>query len=249
MMKSLKISYLLIAINLFFSCENKEEITCKLPDTSISVTSTAFTGDNINLTTPDYSLIEPGIKYEWSGPNNFHSNERNTVITNVTPNMEGEYKLKITKGICSTEELTAFVDVIVNTVTCNQSDDTGDFTGLGSYNFYYNSAYPITDNQYQIVGGAYGMSVYVYFDGENIPSQGLYSIVNKSIALSPGTVHVKGVEEENFNQYNYYALSGDVLLTYNEFGHPTIKFCNVPFAFSSNTSADSYGSVKFTVTP
>ncbi len=228
-----------------FSCESKDEIKCILPSTTISATSPAITGEKIYLTTPDYVNYESGFTFEWTGPNNFYSNEQNPIISNVTAAMKGEYKLVIKKGICASEAATVNIDVITNTVTCSQTDDTATFTnGGGSYNLYYNDAHAIVNDEYQISGSAYNMSIDVIFDGNLAPKQGVYTIVNKSIPLSEGKVHVKALQS---GQFNYYALNGDVLLTYNAYGVATIKFCSVPFAYSTNTSADMNGSVKFTV--
>lgn len=242
MKKVLLVSFSLGAI-LFSSCQKEEPIRCILPSTTISVNSPAITGDNIYLTTPDYKQ-EPNATFEWTGPNNFYSNLQNPVITNVTSAMKGEYKLKITKGICATEEVTANLDVIVNTATCTQTDDTGTFSNIGTSYFNYFESHVDANNEYLMYGGSSQMDVYLYFKGGK-PQQGSYTIVNKATALSNGTVHVKS---QLANQFDYFALSGDVMITYNAYGEATVKFCSVPFVFSTNTSPDTTASVKFTIT-
>ena len=226
------------------SCQKEEDVKCILPSTTLTTNSPAITGGSIFLKTPDYRY-ENDVTFEWRGPNNFFSTEQNPIIPNVTSNMKGEYSLVIKKGICASEILTSSVDVITNTVNCVQSDDYTSFTnGVGSYSLYSFSANPIANNKYEISGGAYSMDINVIFDTDNVPVQGIYTIVNKATALSKGKVHVNMIRS---GQFNYYALSGNVLLTYNAQGMPTIKFCSVPFAYSTNSSSDTEGTVKFTV--
>lgn len=243
MKKSLIFSFLTLSIFLFTSCEKKESVKCTLPSTSIDVNPIAVTGENIYLKTPNY-VRESNVIFEWTGPNNFHSNLQNPVLTNVTPEMEGEYKLIIKKGICATDELSVYIDVIVNTVVCNQDNNTGYFTNFSTYYFNRFNEFSTQDNTYKISGGTYSFHTYLTFFGNNRPNQGIYNIVKESDILTPGTVKV--VFDPDFPS-NFNALNGQVLVTYDANNKIVIKYCNIPFGYSSSTSTSTIGSVKFTV--
>lgn len=226
----------------FIGCENKEPIRCVLPNPSISSNSPVISGESLVLTTPTYPS-EANTTYEWTGPNGFQSNQQNPVISNATIAMAGDYKLKITKGICASEEITTTVNVISNTVTCNQNNDTANFTGMSNYSFYYNTAHANGSNEYEIMAGGSQADIFVTFPGTDTPVAGIYSIVNKNTSLSPGKVHVT---MQVSNVLNYYANSGDVLVYYDINNKVVTKFCSVPFSFSTNTGTDTTGSAKFT---
>ncbi|WP_264566050.1 hypothetical protein [Flavobacterium sp. N3904] len=233
----------ILIIPLFFAgCASQEEIKCFLPKTTVSSNSPVITGQSIVLNTP----FDEGLIYHWSGPNGFQSDNANPIISNVTSGMAGEYKVFASKGICKTEEISTTVSVITNTVTCAQSNNTASFDS-NNYTFidYDNDAGSLINNEYLIKGANYNNSVHVIFAGDESPKAGIYSIVNKSTALSSGTVHVQAIF---YSTSNYFAKSGDVLVYYDVEGNTVAKFCKVPFSYNNNTTTDLTGSTMFTVT-
>jgi hypothetical protein len=85
-----------LLISLFISCQNDETIRCNIENPTAEISPTVFSGTTIYLKTPNYYI--PNVTYEWTGPNNFHSNEQNPVISNASAAMSGEYKLIIKIG-------------------------------------------------------------------------------------------------------------------------------------------------------
>jgi hypothetical protein len=232
----------ILIIPLFFAgCASQEEIKCFLPKTTLSSNSPVITGQSIVLNTP----FEEGLIYHWAGPNGFQSDNSNPIISNVTSEMAGEYKLFASKGICKTEEITTTVSVITNTVTCIQSNNTASFDS-NNYTFvdHYNSEGFLINNEYLIEGANYNTSIRVVFAGDESPKAGIYSIVNKSTALSSGTVHVQA---KFYNVSNYFAKSGDVLVYYDVEGNTIVKFCKIPFSYNNNSTTDTVGYTMFTV--
>lgn len=53
-----------------------------------------------------------GATYHWTGPNNFTSTEQNPVITDVTTNTAGIYKVRIQSGDCLSSESSTTVSVV-----------------------------------------------------------------------------------------------------------------------------------------
>jgi hypothetical protein len=247
-MKKLLFVSLSLGAILFSGCQKEEPVKCILPTTSISVNSpVVISAETISLTTPVYSWTND-VAYNWSGPNGFISNLQNPVITNVTPAMAGEYKLKITKGICETEEVKTIVNVFNNTtVTCTQANDTGTFDIYYPNTLYlnYNTAHGIANNEFEIVGHhstGFDVNIYVNFMGSDNPITGIYSIVSKDTPLSPGQVHVRTLQNA---VHNYYGKSGDVLVSYDLNGNIKVKFCNIPFSYSTGTVTSAVGSAMF----
>lgn len=244
MKKKLLFSVVFGSFVMLSSCEKKEPITCTLPNMTINASSPVISGDAIYLTTPNYSNVGTDAIFEWSGPNNFHSNLQNPVISNATTSNSGEYTLKVRKGICQTDEVKVGVEVINTTATCTQADDTANFIGLypSSYSFYYNQAHA-QGNEYVITAGGTQMDITATFSGDTQPVTGMYTVANKATALTAGKVHLK------FNltglTNDYFAKSGDILVKHDIHGNVIVKFCSVPFSYSTNTTTDAIGSALF----
>lgn len=236
----------ILIIPLFFmGCASQDEVHCYLPQTTVSTKSPVLSGQSIVLNTP--ITEDKLINYLWTGPNGFQSKESNPVILNATPQMAGDYKLITTKGICKSDEITTSVSVVVNTVSCTQNNNTLtyiDYSYPKDVSLYSNSSYSFSDNEYLIYGSGYSGKISLNFYGKTKPLTGIYTIVNKSTALSSGTVHA--IMDFGSNML-YYALSSNVLVYYNSVGNIIVKLCNVPFAFRTNTSTDITLSTMFTV--
>lgn len=238
------LSITLLCSIVFCSCEKEQPNKCVLPSPSISATNSVISGESIRLNTS--TILNSTYSYNWSGPNGFQSNLQNPVIINATTTMAGDYTLKISKGICESEPVITNVKVITNTVNCSQTNNTATFTNgvSGSSNLYYNSNRLTSNNEYLIYGSSNNFEVDVTFFGSQEPVTGVYSIVSNSTPLSSGKVHVKTTYS---NVVNYFAKSGDLLVSYDASNKAIIKFCNVPFSLSTNSSTDTTGSCKFTV--
>ena len=246
-MKKKFIFFFTIGSFMLTSCVKEEPVSCVWPNPEISITPTVFSGESINLKVIE-DFQEEGIVYQWTGPNNFSSSLKNPIITNATLAMTGEYKLKVSKGICISDEVSSNVEVISNTANCNQSNDTATFTnGVNISSFVNNTQNELVEG-YSIRASSFRESVEVIFSDNAVPSIGVYSIVNKSTALSSGKVHVVATETSDFGDVaTYYAKSGDVQISYTSNGKAIVKFCQVPFSFSTNAGTDTIGSCKFTV--
>lgn len=232
----------ILGLILLTNCTNNDSDRCILPSANISSNGPVISGNAIKLQTVPY-LIHNDVTYQWTGPNGFQSSLANPIINNATTSMAGEYKLKVKKGICESEEVKVYVAVINNTVNCNQTDDTALFSHLGFIvSFYFNTAKPTANDNFEIYGGSNNISISVIFKSTLKPITGIYQIVNKAIPLTDGKVHVKMTQN---SVLQYFANSGDVLVYYDINNNAVVKFCNIPFSFSTNTSTDSSGSAKF----
>ena len=236
-------SLLFVFIVIFFTrCASNEAITCILQPTNITTNSPVITGDQISLSTPIYGS---GTEtYQWSGPNGFQSNLRNPIISNSNTSMSGEYSLKVKIGICETEEIKSQVVVLTNSLNCNEPNNTGTFTNaLYDESFYYFSANAIINNQFELLGSSTNWVIKADFFGSTTPTTGFYTIVDSSTPLTQNTVHLNSSNSNS--QFNYYAKSGTVSVSYNS-GFAVIKFCSVPFSLTNSTSTQFSCSVMFT---
>lgn len=229
----------------FIGCENKEPITCVLPNPAISSNSPVMSGDEIRLSSTDAPAYE--AVYEWTGPNGFQSNEQNPILPSVTAAMEGTYTLKITKGICETEEISTTVDVITNTITCTPDNNTGTFSSL----FYPVDYYNITTVQgandtYILRAGEVNSSLEITFSSYDAPEAGMYTIVAPGSSI--GTNQVTVTNTSGYVYYNpieYHARSGEVLVSYSG-GKLYAVLCSIPFYRGTDTGSSYTGTVKIT---
>jgi gliding motility-associated-like protein len=67
-----------------------------LPIVTLNTNNPICIGDTLKLKSPSYQ----NATYEWSGPNNFTSNDSTPIITDLTTNQIGIYRLKINKYNC-----------------------------------------------------------------------------------------------------------------------------------------------------
>jgi hypothetical protein len=224
--------FFIVAISafIFFGCEDKEPVSCYLKNPKLSSNSPLLTGESIMLKSTNV-VFEDAI-YEWTGPNDFHSSERNPVIPNATTAMAGEYKLKITRGICESEVVSTDVSLITNTVNCSVVDNhiTFRYDYFPDTYLYYFQAGPKSDNTYQIYGGGVNGNVTITFKGNNIPETGIYSIVNSNDLIAQNKVFVK---LNRSDVLNFYALSGDVVVSKAN-GKLSAKFCDMPFSVANS---------------
>lgn len=240
MKNSISVLFFLLIISLN-GCQNDESISCNIENPTAEFSATVFTGTTIYLKTPNYYLSN--VIYEWSGPNNFFSNEQNPTIPNATTAMSGEYKLVVKKGICATDEIKSVINVITNPVSCSQASDTSFISnGFGNSYLYYNTAFSDQSN-YFVRGGGTDLNVKVTFFGSNKPAIGVYTIIKKSDELSAGKVKIENVL---FNSNTYNALSGNLAVDYNSEGEIIIKYCSIPFAQGNNTTSNLTASALFT---
>lgn len=75
-------------------------------DPVINTNSPVCSGQNLLLGT-----TATGVTYEWNGPNNFTSSQQNPTISNASIINAGEYTLRVSDGTCSSNEVSALVDV------------------------------------------------------------------------------------------------------------------------------------------
>lgn len=230
-----------LLISTLSGCQNDDTIRCNINNPTIEISPTTFVGSSIYLKTPNYYIQD--ATYEWSGPNNFHSNQQNPIIPNATTAMSGEYKLIIKKGICITDEIKSTINVIVNPVNCSQYSNSSFISnGFGNSYLYYNTTSTDTDN-FIASGGGTDLGVKVTFLGTNNPAIGIYPIIKKSETLVAGKVKVENIL---FNTNTYNALSGNVAVDYDSDGNIIIKYCSVPFGLNNNNTTNFTANALFT---
>ncbi|REG91144.1 immunoglobulin domain-containing protein [Flavobacterium aquicola] len=234
MKKTLPILLLSIFTLSLFSCSTNEAITCYLPDNVISSNSPLVPGGTLNLKA--VSTANMDVSYSWSGPNNFQSSLQNPIITNITPAMSGEYKLKTIKGICESSESSVAVEIIAPDIPCNPDANTLVFENdmFSQLDF---STYTTNYNQnFKILSSSLRGSLTIEFASEERPVPGIYSICGEcpTSFLKKDQVCVS----LNFADYTH-AQEGLVYLSSSN-GKLTAVFCNVVFSqsvFTFKTSA------------
>lgn len=229
----------------FIGCENKEPITCVLPNPSISSNSPVMSGDEIQLSVTEVPVAD--ALYQWTGPNGFQSNEENPVLPSATAAMEGTYTLKIIKGICETEEIATTVDIVVNTISCTPNNNTGTFSSL----FYPVSYYNITteqgaDNTYILRAGEVNSSLEITFSSYDTPEAGMYTIVEPGTSIGPNEVTVTNTSGYvYYNPIECHARTGEILVSYSG-GKLYAVLCSVPFYRGTDTGSSYTGTIKVT---
>lgn len=223
-----------ICILSLFSCATNENITCYLPDNTASSNSPLVPGGTLNLKTTSTTNLD--VSYSWTGPNNFQSNLQNPIITDITPAMSGEYKLKTIKGICESNESTVVVEISAPNISCNPDTNTLVFEG-DMFNPLEFSTYTTNYNQnFKILASSLDGSLTIEFASEEKPVPGIYRICSDcpTSFLEKDQVCVS----LNFADYTH-AREGLVYLSSSN-GKLTATFCNVIFnqsGFTFNTSA------------
>ncbi|TPG36332.1 hypothetical protein [Flavobacterium pectinovorum] len=218
-----------------FSCSTNEAITCYLPANVASSNSPLVPGGTLLLNAD--SAYSSDVSYNWSGPNNFHSNLQNPIINSVTPSMTGEYKLKTNKGICESSESIVVVDINAPNIPCNPVKNTMIFEKAGLGPLTFGSVYSShVNDDYYITAGSLEATLKIEFASNVIPIPGIYSICS-----SCPTSFMKSSEvcvSLNYVTFSH-ANSGLVYVSLVN-GKLTATFCNVIFdqsPFTLNSSA------------
>jgi hypothetical protein len=235
MKKPLLFLFLFISIISLFSCATNETITCYLPDSTPTSNSPLVPGGILNLKATINNYMED-VNYSWSGPNNFKSTLQNPIITDVTPAMSGEYKLKTTKGICESNESNVVVEINAPNIPCNPDKNTLIFDGdmLNPMKF---STYTTNYNQnFKIIAGNLKGDLTIEFASEERPTPGIYRICSNC----PTSFLEKDQVCISFNYVEFcHAREGLVYLSSTN-GKLTATFCDViftPSVFTFRTSA------------
>jgi len=219
----------LISATVLLSCENSEPVECILPETTAAGTSPVIQGGSIRLTTPSRGEF---VKYEWTGPNNFTSNEQNPILTNVTTAMVGDYKVRIVDGLCKSPESIVNIEIMNSPVTCNQPNNTATFEGFSTYNYY---VYRSTVREYfEIRASGSGSDMTFTFGSDQTPLAGVYTICNECSDWELGNNKVK-IDTVALGGYYFAAAAGEVVVTFVN-GKISAAFCNVLF----NGAGSSY---------
>ncbi|MEL1255637.1 hypothetical protein AAEO57_17730 [Flavobacterium sp. DGU38] len=211
-------------------CSTNEAITCYLPANTINSNSPLVPGGTLKLNATDSSL---DTKYNWSGPNNFQSNLQNPVISDITPSMAGEYKLKTTKGICESPESSVIVEINAPNIPCNPDTNTLIINGSSIELF---STYTTNYNQnFKFISSSLEASLTIEFASEERPTPGIYTICSDCwhSSMKKNQVWV------TLNYADYTSAQGGSVYLSSSNGKLTATFCNVVFkqsVFTFNTS-------------
>jgi gliding motility-associated-like protein len=94
-------------------CNFVDETTVDIAINAIPPTPVPFLEQEVCSTLPLQLLATtiPNVMYSWSGPNGFHSNDQNPIITNPTIANNGTYSVKVTANGCDSEIAT--IDVMI----------------------------------------------------------------------------------------------------------------------------------------
>ncbi len=228
MKNTFRLSLCILYLTFLYGCSSSESINCYLPEPQISSNSPLITGAVLQLNTPSFA---EGASYLWSGPNNFQSTLQNPTIQNVTPEMSGDYKVKVVKGICESNEVSTTVEITAPSFPCDPTNNTISFTQT-STTINFNSVYSSTNTgQYEIRAGSSNSDLTITFANDATPTPGIYQISNScpTSFLTPNEVCVS----LNYLSFSY-ANSGNVYITI-ENGKITARFCDIVFNQSGIT--------------
>ncbi|WP_298117693.1 hypothetical protein [Flavobacterium sp.] len=228
MKNTLRLSLCILYLTFLYGCSSSESINCYLPEPQISSNSPLITGAVLQLNTPIYA---EGASYLWSGPNNFQSTLQNPTVENVTPEMSGDYRVKVVKGICESTEVSTTVEITAPNFPCDPSNNTLTFTQT-STSINFNSVYSSTSTgEYQIRAGSLNADLTITFPNDAIPTPGVYQISNScpTSFLTSNEVCVS----LNYLSFSY-ANTGNVYITI-ENGKITARFCDIVFNQSGIT--------------
>ncbi len=238
----------IFVVTSFVSCQKDEPIRCILPKapTIITENNKYFSRETIVLSASVYEYVGSDIVYKWSGPNGFYSELQNPTLLNATSSMNGDYKLKVLRGICETPEVSVNVEVIDNTVVnCMPIKNSLEISTLYSNVTFSDDLIKTTQGDH-----TFGLEAYSYSYNKGIaidfkteykqkPKTGIYSVVSKNTSLDYNSVHIN-IRFYNFYNYTntyFYANSGKVKVTYLK-GKMIVVFCDVPFFNTTSTKSD-----------
>ncbi|WP_424493590.1 hypothetical protein [Salinimicrobium sp. GXAS 041] len=105
----------------------KIEVTTPVPNPTASNNGPLCIGATLNLAAVN---IE-GATYNWTGPNNFTSSERNPSILNVNERHAGKYSVTATVNECTSEVATTVVDVNSYTIPTTDENAYGTNSWIG----------------------------------------------------------------------------------------------------------------------
>ncbi len=235
MKKQLLFFLLCTCIILLFSCSTNETISCHLPDNVAISNSPLVPGASLNLKATSTHNID--VSYNWSGPNNFQSNLQNPVITDITPTMAGEYKIKTIKGICESSESSVFVEINAPNIPCVPKTNTMILNGDLLNPLKLSTSTTNYNQNFKILAGNLRTSVIIEFASEERPTPGIYRICSDC----PTSFMDKDQVCVSFNYAELcHAREGLVYLSSSN-GKLSATFCDVvfkPSVFTINTSAN-----------
>ncbi|SNR80354.1 hypothetical protein [Flavobacterium sp. ov086] len=218
-----------------FSCSTNEAVTCYLPSNTTTSNSPLVPGGTLLLNAT--STYSPDVSYNWSGPNNFHSNLQNPTINSVLPSMAGEYKLKTNKGICESSESTVMVEINAPNIPCNPVKNTMVFEKLSLGPLKFGSVYSShVNDDYYITAGSLEATLRIEFASNIIPIPGVYNICS----TCPTSFMKSNEVCVSLNYVSYSHANSGLVYISSLNGKLTATFCNVIFEqspFTLNSSA------------
>ena len=151
----------------------------------------------------------------------------NPVISNVTEAMSGDYKVVVSKGICSSEKsVSVAIDAAV--ITCTPQNNRLTFSGpvsLNPVNFNSILAYTSLDI-FKINANGSGGDLTISFANGTPPQTGVYTVSSEC----PSTPGLNEVCLSMVYSNNYCTASeGQVFITRQENGKYIAVFCDIKF--------------------
>ncbi|MFI5218540.1 MAG: hypothetical protein ACHQNT_03545 [Bacteroidia bacterium] len=173
---------------------------------------------------------EPGVSFEWTGPNGFASSQQSPSLSNVTFVMNGLYYVKIANAECSSSN--SSTKIIINAPCGTLAANTA-VVGTQTWNF--NSGITCNNggpNSHYLVNGTYGSNFLdINFNKFDKPTG--FTVFSVDGTGNPSFDSSKVQMTVNESGVVYKAVAGSVYVG-NDSGILTASFCNITFTNSSN---------------
>ena len=195
-------------------------------NTAIALTNTNTVSIQVTVTkTGTWSLSSDSADgFKFSGSGNFTTTGvQNIVLTGSgTPNVSGVINFPIQAG---NTQCSFNIPVIESgTPSCSPADNSADFSGVNTFNFYYVAHDPTSSfGGYTIKADGNGGGIELTFAGPNAPTPGVYHVVGIGQVSKIDDVALYAVASNVLWQ----SSSGNVYVTVNN-GKVTAVMCSVP---------------------
>jgi hypothetical protein len=169
--------------------------------------------------------------YDWKGPNNFMSDQKNISIPHTNAGSAGVYSLVATINGHSSSISTVEVKVTPIIPNCSPVNNQCTFIGgiiggSASVSSYVNMG------KYEMYITSGGNVIVLRFNNESVPFAGMYEITQNSEYIDVGQVYMDIKPAGNLQNTNIG--SGKVFISVNG-GKATAIFCSIPFTYMTGS--------------
>lgn len=178
---------------------------------------------------------EPGVTFEWTGPNGFTSSVQNPLMSNATFGMNGMYYVRIANAECSSSN--SSTKIIIN-APCGTL--AGNTAVVGSQIWNFNSGVTCNNggpNSHYLINGTSG-SNFLNINFNKLDKPTGFTVFPVDGTGNPSFDSSKVQMTASDAGIAYKAVSGNVYVG-NDNGILTASFCNITFSNSSNGQSKS----------